>query len=192
MRHACSVGGWGAKCSHISFTTMVLFSFWTQCTVRCCNPCWAVTHAAARGLAGPRSGGASTQWCQSETSHWKRSLCQSQTRKQLLSFGGLLCSSQLDRWLVHPSEWKHHRARLWLPPGPQFPVHLPQGPAGRKDKGVDYSKIPGHHPHKNRSICIPWDTSSVKLWNMEQKHNLVVKKVDSTSVGPSWNLQFIS
>lgn len=134
MRQACSVGGCGAKCSHISFPTVVLFNFWAHCTVRCCSPCWAVTHSAVPVLAWSRVEGKSTQWCQSETSHWKRSLCQSQTRKQLLSFGGLLFSSQFNRGLVHPSKWKHHNARLWTPPGPQSPVHLPQGPTGRKTR----------------------------------------------------------
>ena len=37
------------------------------------------------------------------------------------------------------------------------------GACRQKDKGVSYSKIPHHHPHKNGSICTPPDTTSVKL-----------------------------
>lgn len=62
---------------------------------------------------------------------------------------------------------------------PPFKVETPQGTAldasrptvsctpspgacRQKNKGVDYSEIPHHHPHKNRSICIPHHKTSVK------------------------------
>lgn len=184
MRHACSVGGRGAKCSQASFAAAVLFSFCTQRTARCCRPCCAVTHSAAWGLAWPRVRGASTQWCQSEASHWKRSLCQSQTRKQLLSFGGLLLSSQWERWLVQPSKWKHHSDRVWVPPGPQSPVHLPQGPTGRETRcRLLGDSVPPSA--QNQGNLHTSQHSQCESINSGGRYNLVVKNVDSpSSVGP--------
>lgn len=186
MRQACSVGGRGTKCSHISFPATVLFNFWIQRAVRCCNPCCAVTHSSGRGSAWPRLEGASTQWCQSETSHWKRSLCQSQTRKQFLSFGGLLFSSQLETWLVHPSKWKHHSARLWTPPGPQSPAHLPQGPTGTKTRmSITQTFHPALHTKMGQSAHFP--TQPVWNYELEWRFNLVVKTVNAASVCLCWN-----
>lgn len=148
----------------ISLDTMVLLSFWRQRTVRCCRPCCAVTHSTARGLGSPWAPGTRRQRCQSETSHWNRSLCQSHTRKQLLSFGGWLLSSQFDMGLVHPSMWKHHTARLWAPPGPQSPAHLPQGPEIGKQGSPSFFNSGGkrslsisqHTYYKNYKFGMKW------------------------------------
>lgn len=108
MRQACSTGGFWEKNSHILEVTVVRLEVRTQWTLRLWMPCCAVTHSAVLSLSSLEKNGTRTQLPHSDTSHSKRSWCQSQTLKQCRWRSGLSMCWQLVWWVVQPSMWTHH------------------------------------------------------------------------------------
>lgn len=134
MRQACSSRGLGSKYSQMASSAGAPSAFWTQPTSRVWRPSSPRVHTAGRGTPGFRSE-TGTHWFQAPSCQSYSSLCQSQTRKQLCWLSGRSLCRQLVWSVVQPSEWAHHTARLWLPPGPHsLPIHLPQGPERERNK----------------------------------------------------------
>lgn len=130
MRQACSTAGFWEKNSHILVVTAVRLDVRTQCTLRLWMPCCAVTHSAVLSLSSLEKKGTRTQLPHSDTSHSKRSWCQSHTLKQCRWLSGLSACRQWVWWVVQPSAWTHHTVLACTPPEPHsLPTHGPHWPA---------------------------------------------------------------
>lgn len=130
MRHACSMGGFWEKNSHIREETVVRFELRKQWTLRLWMPCCAVMHSADLGFTSLAKKETRTQLPQSDTSHLKRSWCQLQTLKQCRWLSGLSMCWQWVWWVVQPSMWTHHIVLVWTPPEPHSsPIQWPHWPA---------------------------------------------------------------
>lgn len=128
MRHACSSRGFGSKYSQMASSAGSLSAFWTQPTSRVWIPSSPLVQTAGRCTPVVRIDTGS-HWFQAPSCQSYRSLCQSQTLKQLCWLSGCSVWLQLVWRVVQPSEWAHHTALLWLPPGPHsLPIHRPHGP----------------------------------------------------------------
>lgn len=101
------------------------------------------------------------------------SVPKSQTRKQLLSFGGLLCSSQLGQVACPPLRETPQGTTLGFRLAHNFPVHLPQGPAGRKDKGVRLLQDPRPPSTQKQVNLYTLRHKQCEIMKYGTKHNLV-------------------
>lgn len=134
MRQACSRRGLGSKYSQIASSAGSLFAFWTQPTSRVWMPSSPRVQTAGRCTPSLRIE-IGTHWFQAPSCQSYRSLCQSHTLKQLCWLSGRSVWLQFVCRVVQPSEWAHHTALLWLPPGPHsLPIQRAQGPIKSKTK----------------------------------------------------------
>lgn len=130
MRQACSTRGFWEKNSHIREDTVVVFEVRTQRMLRLWMPCCAVMQPAVLRAGSFPKKGTRAQSPQSDTSHWNRSWCQSQTLKHCRWLSGLSMCWQWLWWVVQPSEWTHHIVLDWTPPEPHScPIQWPHWPA---------------------------------------------------------------
>lgn len=128
IRQACSKRGLGSKYSQMASSAGTPSDLCTQPTSLVWMPSSPRVHTAGLGTPALRID-TGTHWFQAPSCQSYSSLCQSHTRKQLCWLLGRSDCWQLVCNVVQPSEWAHHTARLWLPPGPHsLPMHLPHGP----------------------------------------------------------------
>lgn len=130
MRQACSTRGFWEKNSHIREDTAVVFEVRTQRMLRLWMPCCAVMQSAVLGAGSFPKKGIRAQDPQSDTSHWNRSWCQSQTLKHCRWLSGLSMCWQWMWWVVQPSVWTHQIVLDWTPLEPHScPTQWPHWPA---------------------------------------------------------------
>ncbi len=132
IKQACSCRGLGSKYSQMAWSAAEPSALSIQFTSRV----WMPSSPCRQTPVRPVRSEMGTHWFHAPSRQSYRSLCQSQTQKQLCWLAGRVDWRQLVWRVVQPSTWAHHTARLWLPPGPHsLPIHLPHGP-GKKHQLV--------------------------------------------------------